>query len=126
LYAKIDPATRTLTFRPDNAFAEDIAWGPAQDAALGKYKENYKAKVTYEVGTPNRLTEILSLFKKDGSGKGSYQPRNEKLIAFLALHRDAVSAFPMSSSQDYEKTMDVIYAQAARDTERAMKDFGGA
>jgi hypothetical protein len=61
------------------------------------------------------------------SGGGSkYQPRNERLIAFLALHRDATEAakqLSLSETRTYDDLMDGIYARAKRDVEQAMKDF---
>jgi hypothetical protein len=65
---------------------------------------------------------------KPQGGKGQYQPRNERLIAFLALHRDAVQIYQSTTtpeSQDFEAACALIYDQAKYDVGQAMKDFPG-
>jgi hypothetical protein len=109
-----------------------ISWPASRDESFKKQKEWWFVRLTGEYIDHSFVPSDVVYWKKpDNWPKSERQgyggkPRNERLIAFLALHRAAVSAFPISSSQDYERTMAVIYAQAARDTERAMKDFGGA
>jgi hypothetical protein len=54
---------------------------------------------------------------------------NPKMVAFLALHRDAVQLFQSTTTPDtldYEQAEDVVYERAKKTLERAMKDFGGA
>jgi hypothetical protein len=54
---------------------------------------------------------------------------NPKLAAFLALHRDAVALFQSTTTPDsimYEEAEDIVYEQAKKTLERAMKDFGCA
>jgi hypothetical protein len=61
-------------------------------------------------------------------GGRQFQPRNEKLIAFLALHRDAVQTYQSTTTpdtQDFEAACALIYDQAKYDVEQAMKDFPG-
>ena len=121
---------RSFTLQSEEGFKVVISWRENQDPAMAVFRPGYKAKATYEVGDPNRLTEIVSTFKKGtGAGKGSYQPRNERLIAFLALHRDAVALFQSTTTPDsvsYEEAEDIVYERAKKTLEQAMKDFGGA
>ena len=54
---------------------------------------------------------------------------NPKLAAFLTLHRDAVALFQSTTTPDsvsYEEAEDIVYEQAKKTLEQAMKDFGGA
>lgn len=53
---------------------------------------------------------------------------NDKLVAFLALHRDMVSLFQTTTApdtQDFEQAADLIYMTAWKAAEMAMKDFPG-
>lgn len=53
---------------------------------------------------------------------------NDKLVAFLALHRDMVSLFQSTTvpdTQDFEQAADLIYMAAWKAAETAMKDFPG-
>ena len=53
---------------------------------------------------------------------------NPKLAAFLALHRDAVALFQSTTTPDsvsYEEAEDIVYEQAKKTLEQAMKDFAG-
>ena len=53
---------------------------------------------------------------------------NPKMKAFLALHRDAVALFQSTTTPDsvsYEEAEDIVYKQAKKTLDRAMKDFAG-
>ena len=120
---------RSFTLQSEEGFKVVISWRENQDPAMAVFKPGYKAKATYEVGEPNRLTEIVSTFKKGpGAGKGSYQPRNERLILFQNMHTAALTGAMHAitpAGQDYNQFMDMVYDRAAEDTARAMKDFAG-
>jgi hypothetical protein len=54
---------------------------------------------------------------------------NSKMAAFLALHHDAVQLFQSTTTPNdipYEDAERIVYDQAKKTLERAMKDFGGA
>ena len=124
----INHQARTFTLRPDGGFGVDLTWGPGHDAKMEKFKENYKAKVTYETGKPaGRLIDITSGFKKDGAygGKGNYQPRNEKIIVLqssLKVCADLFQYCTTPDTQDYEAACDLVYNTALAMTEKIMKD----
>jgi hypothetical protein len=51
------------------------------------------------------------------------------LIAFLALHRDAVALFQSTTTPDsvsYEEAEDIVYEQAKKTLNKAMEDFNGS
>ena len=115
-----------------------VSWMPNQDQKIQKLKVGYYVKPTVEVkgDSSGRLIDLpyserpadWPKSNKGGGGK-SYAPRNEKLIAFLALHRDAVQAAQITTTpdtQDYDAFMQMCYDRAKKDVEQAMKDFGGA
>lgn len=55
--------------------------------------------------------------------------RNERLIAFLALHRDAVQGATMCNtpdSRDFDQFMDDVFARAEEDLRKAFEKYGGA
>lgn len=121
---------RSFTLQSEEGFNVVIAWRENQDTAMATFKPGYKAKATYEIGQPNRLIEIVSTYRKgSGGGKGNYQPRNERLIAFLAIHRDTVALFQSTTTPDtvtFEDAEDAVYKQAKKTLEQAMRDFGGS
>lgn len=86
---KLDLGTRMLTFRQDKLFAVDIFWSPNQDEKVSKFKEGWKAKVTYEKDKQGKcwLTEIISTYKPGDKPKGEYQQKNEGLILKEVLYK---------------------------------------
>ncbi|MCK9591442.1 MAG: hypothetical protein M0Q91_05465 [Methanoregula sp.] len=68
--------TEARTF---NLWREDfkitISWIPSQDSLMAKFKQWDKVKVTYEVGTPNRLVDIVNIASK----KGDWQPKKPRV-----------------------------------------------
>ena len=54
---------------------------------------------------------------------------NPTMAAFLALHRDSVALFQTTTTPDtvnFEDAEQIVYEQAKKALERAMKDFGGS
>ncbi|MCK9593567.1 MAG: hypothetical protein M0Q91_16310 [Methanoregula sp.] len=104
-----------------------LVWSKELDDQMKNFHARYKCKVEHD---GERLISIVSTFvPSNGNGGKSTYHRNEKLIAFLALHRDAVQAATFCHTpdvQDYNKFMDVVYDRAKTDLEDAIKDFGGS
>ena len=119
---------RSFTLQSEEGFKVVISWRENQDPAMAVFRPGYKAKATYEVGDPNRLTEIVSTFKKGtGAGKGSYQPRNERLIVLQSCAKLAAEVYAITTTpdtQDFDQAMDTIIARAIKDTETLMKNGG--
>jgi len=133
---EIDKPAHKITVKTRDGQKHPFVWPPALDAEFSKLNQWWFTKVSGEHVADVDLWRATGqgFFKrpddwpapKGGSGGHSYQPRNERLIAFLALHRDAMSGAPISSDQDYDAVMDMVYNRAKRDVEQAFKDFGGA
>jgi hypothetical protein len=119
---------RSFTLQSEEGFKVVISWRENQDTAMAAFKPGYKAKATYEVGEPNRLTEIVSTFKKGpGAGKGSYQPRNERLIVLQSCAKLAAEVYAITTTpdtQDFDHAMDTIIARAIKDADTLMKNGG--
>ena len=86
---KIDFGTRMLQFRPDKEFAVDIFWSPNQDEKMVKFKDGYKARLTYEKDKLGKcwLSDIISTYKPSDKPKGEYQQKNEGLILKEVLYK---------------------------------------
>jgi hypothetical protein len=135
----IDKPAHKITLKDRAGESHTFVWGPGLDADFQKLEQWWFCKVTGEYLPDVEIWKAISqgFFKRPddwpksgGSGGGKYsQPRNERLIAFLALHRDSVQLFQSTTtpdSLDFEAAEDVIYDRAKKTLERAMKDFGGA
>jgi hypothetical protein len=133
----IDHAKRTVVIRSydDKKFeaTTPLKWHERLDARMMKNKERYFVTCIYL----DETIEDCQYFQKPADwpqqqGKPAWtdgKPRNEKLIAFLALHRDAVTGAQTTTTpdtQDYDAFMQMCYDRAKKDVEQAMKDFGGA
>jgi hypothetical protein len=133
---EIDKPAHKITLKARDGQKHSFIWSPALDAEFTKLNQWWFTKVTGEHEIEFDIWRATSQgyfkrpddwpFAKANTGGHSYQPRNERLIAFLALHRDAMSGAPISSDQDYDAVMDMVYNRAKRDAEQAFKDFGGA
>jgi len=134
----IDKPAHKITLKDRAGASHTFVWGPGPDADFQKLEQWWFCKVTGEYLPDVDIWRALGqgFFKRPddwpksgGSGGGKYsQPRNERLIAFLALHRDSVQLFQSTTtpdSLDYEEAEDVVYERAKKTLERAMKDFGG-
>lgn len=102
-----------------------LSFTPEQEAVVDQFKPRYKVKVEHD---GERLISIKSNFvpaATHSNGNG----RNEKLIAFLALHRDAVQGATICNTpdtRDYGQFMDDVFARAEDDLRRAFEKYGGA
>jgi len=71
----VNPETRVLTLWTKE-FKLPISWtGQRFDIEMAKFKQWDPVKVTYEVGTPNRLTDIIPNEKKGGQ---TWQPKKPR------------------------------------------------
>jgi hypothetical protein len=122
----LNPSARTFTLRPDGAFAVDIVWGAHQDSAMQKYKDGYKAKVTYEPGTPNRMVDIISLFKKRENGGYGGQPRNDKAIILQCCMKVAADVYIARNhnAPTFEDAMEDITEEAVKAAGELCKQAG--
>jgi len=127
--ASMDDEHRTFQFQTEE-FSVKIEWQEYLDVKMVRFKPSYKAKITYErAGNTNTLIDIVSLFKPAGaggwSGKSSYAPRNDRIIALqssLKVCADLFQSCTCPDTQDYDTCCDVVYAKALELTERIMKD----
>jgi hypothetical protein len=104
-----------------------LVWPKELDDQMKNFHARYKCKVEHD---GEHILSIVSTFvPSNGNGGKSTYHRNEKLIAFLALHRDAVQAATFCHTPDtgnYDQFMDTVYARAKSDLEDAIREFGGA
>jgi len=135
----IDPAAHKITVKDRAGINHTMIWPPALHEKMSQLKQWWFVKVTGELAQEGfDIWKLISsdFFKRPddwpasqhGGGGWKGQPRNERLIAFLALHRDAVSLFQSTTTPDtldYEQAEDVVYERAKKTLERAMKDCGG-
>ena len=135
----IDKPAHKITLKDRAGEHHTFVWGPANDADFQKLEQWWFCKVTGEHQEDFDIWKAMGtgFFKRPDDwparggayGGNQYQPRNERLIAFLALHRDAVALFQSTTTPDsvsYEEAEDIVYEQAKKTLEQAMKDFGGA
>ena len=135
----IDKPAHKITLKDRAGEHHTFVWGPANDADFQKLEQWWFCKVTGEHQEDFDIWKAMGtgFFKRpddwpargEAYGGHQYQPRNERLIAFLALHRDAVALFQSTTTPDsvsYEEAEDIVYEQAKKTLEQAMKDFGGA
>ena len=135
----IDPAAHKITVKDRAGTSHTMVWPPALHDKMSQQKQWWFVKITGEHQEDVDIWKLISVefFKRPddwpasqhGGGGWKGQPRNERLIAFLALHRDAVQLFQSTTTPDtldYEQAEDVVYERAKKTLERAMKDFGGA
>lgn len=102
-----------------------LVWSSDLDNEMKAFHARYKCKVEHD---GERVLSIVSTFVPSAPKNGNGH-RNERLIAFLALHRDAVQAATFChtpDAQDYDKFMDAVYDRAKADLEDAIREFGGA
>jgi len=93
------------------AVGETVGFNETNNILTKIWKKRKTEKQAYIVVPPN------------GNGNG----KNQKLITFLALHRDAVSMFQTTnplSDQGFNDAMDQVYERAKKDLDRAMADCG--
>lgn len=135
----IDLAAHKITVKDRAGTSHTMVWSPALHDKMSQQKQWWFVKITGEHQEDVDIWKLVSVefFKRPddwpasqhGGGGWKGQPRNERLIAFLALHRDAVSLFQSTTTPDtldYEQAEDVVYERAKRTLEQAMKDFGSA
>lgn len=133
----IDHAAHKITVKDREGVQHSMVWPPQLNDQMGKLKQWWFTRITGELQADVDIWKLTAqgYFKKPEDwpvsahgGKGGYQPRNEKLIAFLALHRDMVSLFQTTTApdtQDFEQAAALIYATAKEAADKAMKDFPG-
>ena len=133
----IDKPAHKITLKDRAGASHTFVWGPGPDADFQKLEQWWFCRVTGEYLPDVEMWRALGqgFFKrpddwpKSGSGGGKYsQPRNERLIVFQNMHTAALQGAQFTvtpDTQDYDAFMDVVYARAKKDTEQAMKDFGG-
>ena len=135
----IDKPAHKITLKDRAGEHHTFVWGPANDADFQKLEQWWFCKVTGEHQEDFDIWKAMGtvFFKRPddwparggASGGRQHQPRNERLIAFLALHRDAVALFQSTTTPDsvsYEEAEDIVYERAKKTLNKAMKDFGGA
>lgn len=135
----IDPAAHKITVKDRAGASHTMVWPPALHDKMIQQKQWWFVKITGEHQTDFDIWKLMAcdFFKRPddwpapqhGSGGWKGQPRNERLILFQNLHTAALDGAMHATtpdSQDYDEFMDMVYVRAKKDTERAMKDFGGA
>jgi hypothetical protein len=128
----IDHGTHSITVKDEAGENHTFMWTAGFEERMNKLKLWYFTKITAEKLGDYWKVSSQEFFAKPATWKGSgtssggkYQPRNEKLICFLALHRDACTLASSRAQSDFEHIAKMVYDQAKADTEQAMKDFGG-
>jgi len=133
----VSAEARTLAVKNKGGVTTPLKWLPARDPDFGRLSQWWFIRVVAEKQGDYLIAQAQSKWQKPddwpsrggASGGRQFQPRNERLIAFLALHRDAVALFQSTTTPDsisYEEAEDIVYEQAKKTLEQAMKDFGGA
>ena len=133
----VSAEARTLAVKNKDGVTTPLKWLPARDPDFGRLGQWWFIRVVAEKQGDYLIAQAQSKWQKPddwpargGSAGGrQYQPRNERLIAFLALHRDAVALFQSTTTPDsvsYEEAEDIVYEQAKKTLNKAMEDFGGA
>lgn len=124
---KIDFGTRMLQFRPDKEFAVDIFWSPNQDEKMSKFKDGYKAKVTYEKDKTGKcwLSDIISTYKPGDKSKGDYQQKkSDGYILFESIFKTRTELYIETtdlSQVDFDVASEKILAGMERDYSRIME-----
>jgi hypothetical protein len=134
----IDPAAHKITVKDRAGASHTMIWPPALHDKMSQQKQWWFVKITGEHQEDVDIWKLISVefFKRPddwpasqhGGGGWKGQPRNERLIAFQNMHTAALQGAQFTvtpDTQDYDAFMDVVYARAKKDTEQAMKDFGG-
>ena len=134
----IDKPAHKITLKDRAGEHHTFVWGPANDADFQKLEPWWFCKVTGEHQKDFDIWKAMGtgFFKRpdDWPARGGafggrqYQPRNERLITFLALHRDAVALFQSTTTPDsisYEEAEDIVYERAKKTLNKAMEDFAG-
>jgi hypothetical protein len=112
----LHPETRSFNLWRED-FKVTISYAQNKDDEMGKFKQWDAVKVTYEVGTPNRLTEIVPLKKGVvGGAKRDYVPKNEKPILYESILKSCCDVASPDDFKEatYEQKMDRIAAQAKK------------
>ena len=135
----IDHPAHKITVKDKTGKTHDFVWPATAKMANNKgepLKQWWFVKVTGEPsGDLWKLTDHTYFKRPDdwpfakGASGGGGQPRNERLIVFQNMHTAALNGAQHATTpdgQDYDDFMDMVYARAKKDTEQAMKDFGGA
>jgi len=119
---KIDFGTRMLQFRPDKEFAVDIFWSPNQDEKMVKFKDGYKARLTYEKDKLGKcwLSDIISTYKPNVQGKGS--PQDQILIAKEVVFK-ALVELKWETFNPEKETYDSMCEDVIRNFEMMMPRF---
>jgi len=120
----INPGTRSFNLWRED-FKVTIVWSPSKDSEMAKFKQWDMVKVTYEVGTPNHLTDIIGEKKGYGGGK-TYTPRNEKPMIYESAFKSCVDLvrdtdFP---GMDYAARVEAVRAEADKIAKWIAKEGG--
>lgn len=115
-FGYIDMEKKTAAFKTEE-FSVQVIWAQHLNEKMAKFKSGYKARITYEhAGVLNTLIEVVSLFKKGGSG-GNYQPRNEKPMAYESAFK---SCCELVRDTDFP---DMPYADRVKEVRKAADEI---
>lgn len=128
----IDYVSHHLTVKDVKGDIHDFYWATPMSEKMSKLRQRYFTKITAEKIEDIWKVTASDFFKKPDDWKGgsktggvyNVSPRNEKMICFLALHRDATALAVQCGITDFEHAADMVYEQAKFDAEQCMKDFG--
>lgn len=133
----IDYGAHTLMIKDVKGDNYRMMWTSMFDDMMKGLKQWWFRKIEAEkMGDVWKITKSEFAQKPEGwkggsGGKGGGwkgEPRNEQMICFLALHRDAVTIASMLKNietiEQFERIMNDCYARAKKDTEQVMKDYG--
>jgi hypothetical protein len=130
----IDYGAHTLVLKDVKGNNYRMMWTSMFDDMMKGLKQWWFRKIEAEkLGDVWKITKSEFCQKpegwKSGGGGGGYraEPKNEAMICFLALHRDAATLAAKVNIETVEqmnRLLDDVYARAKSDSEKCMKDFG--
>ncbi len=118
----IDTGIRMFTFRPDKEFAIDVYWSPNQDGKVGKFKNGWKAKVTYETDKQGKrwLTELVSTYTP---GDKPQQSQQDKILIAKEVAIKALVDLRIETFNPEKDTYDSCCEDIMRNFEMIMPRF---